>query len=74
MSRRNKLISILLLVGMALLFIFQNVATVEIQFLFWSTSMPRSLMILLILLTGMLIGWFLRSYLRYRKKNRSHVI
>ena len=66
----GKLITILVLIGMALLFIFQNVAMVEIQFLFWSTSMPRSLMILLILLTGIAIGWFLRSYLRYRKTRR----
>ena len=41
----GKLITILVLIGMALLFLVQNVAMVEIQFLFWSTSMPRSLMI-----------------------------
>ncbi|MCP5349173.1 MAG: lipopolysaccharide assembly protein LapA domain-containing protein [Gammaproteobacteria bacterium] len=67
MTKNSKLISILLLSAVVLLFIFQNVATVEIQFLFWSMSMPRSLMILLILLVGILIGWFLRSYLRYRR-------
>ena len=70
MAKNSRLITILVLIGLALLFIFQNVATVEIQFLFWSTSMPRSLMILLILMTGIVIGWFLRSYLRYRKRNR----
>ena len=70
MARNNRLIAILVLIGLVLLFIFQNVATVEIHFLFWSTSMPRSLMILLILLAGILIGWFLRSYLRYLKKRK----
>jgi uncharacterized integral membrane protein len=70
MAGNSRLITILVLIGLALLFIFQNVAIVEIQFLVWSTSMPRSLMILLILLTGIVIGWFLRSYLRYRKRHK----
>lgn len=62
-----KLIFILIIVGLAVLFIVQNVAVVEIQFLFWSTQMSRSLLIFLLLAIGILVGWFLRSYLRYRK-------
>jgi len=65
-----KLIAILVLAGLVLLFVLQNAATVEIQFLFWSLSMPRSLMIFLILGAGFLIGWFLRSYLRFRKSRQ----
>lgn len=64
-----KLIIILILAGLALLFVFQNVAVVEIQFLFWSTRMPRSLLVVLLLATGTTIGWFLHSFLRYRKKS-----
>lgn len=36
-----KLIAILILVGLVVLFIVQNVAVVEIQFLFWAIQMPR---------------------------------
>jgi len=63
-----KLIIIITLASLALLFIFQNVAIVEIQLLFWSTSMPRSLLVVLLLTTGITIGWFLHSFVRYRKK------
>lgn len=69
-----KLISILGLVGLALLFIFQNVAVVEIQFLFWSAQMARSVLMLLVLGVGFLIGWFLHSYLHYRKVKRENEI
>ncbi|MBT8146829.1 MAG: LapA family protein [Gammaproteobacteria bacterium] len=62
-----KLTIILILVGLALLFVFQNVAIVEIQFLFWSTSMPRSLLVVLLLATGVTIGWFLHGFIRHRK-------
>lgn len=61
-----KLIAILILVGLVVLFIVQNVAVVEIRFLFWSIQMPRSLMIFLVLGTGMIIGWFLSSFLGKR--------
>lgn len=69
-----KLIAILILVGLVVLFIVQNVAVVEMQFLFWSiqmprcpdAQMPRSLMIFLVLGTGMIIGWFLSSFLGKR--------
>lgn len=65
-----KLIVILVASGLALLFIVQNVATVEIQFLFWSTRMPRSLLIILLLGSGFALGWFLNGHLRQRR-NRS---
>lgn len=62
-----KLIGLLLLAGLVVLFIVQNVATVEIQFLFWSTQMPRSLMIFLIFAVGILVGWFLHGFLALRR-------
>ena len=62
-----KLIFILIIVGLSVLFIVQNVAVVEIQFLFWSIQMSRSVLIFLLLAIGILVGWFLHSYLRYRK-------
>ena len=64
-----KLITILILAGLVVLFIIQNVAVVEIQFLFWSMQMSRSLLMFLLFATGMVMGWFLHGYLKYRKKS-----
>jgi len=63
-----KLIIILILAGLAVLFIIQNVALVEIQFLFWSIKMSRSLLMFLLLAIGMVMGWFLYGYVHIRKK------
>lgn len=63
-----KLTIISVLAGIALLFILQNVAIVEIQFLFWAIRMPRSLLVVLLLAIGMAIGWFLHSFIRHRNK------
>ncbi len=67
-----KLISLAILAGLILIFVMQNIAVVEIQFLFWSTQMPRSLMVLLVLLVGVICGWILHSFLHNKKLNRSH--
>ena len=64
-----KLITILILAGLVVLFIIQNVAVVEIQLLFWSIQMSRSLLMFLLLAIGMVMGWFLHGYLKYRKKS-----
>jgi uncharacterized integral membrane protein len=61
------LMLILALAGIALLFILQNVAAVDVNFLFWTVSMSRSLLILLTLAIGFLLGWFVRLYLSYRQ-------
>ena len=67
-----KLILILILAGLILLFIIQNVAVVEIQFLFWSIQISRSLLIFLLLAIGIIIGWFLHGYLKQRKGESNH--
>ena len=64
-----KLIFVLILAAVALLFIMQNVAAVEIQFLFWSIQMSRALLMFLLLAIGIVIGWFLHSYVKYRGVN-----
>ena len=66
-----KLILIIILSGLSVLFIIQNVASTELQFLFWSMQMSRSLLIFVLLAIGIIIGWFLHSYFRHRMdKNR----
>jgi putative membrane protein len=64
-----KLIFVLMLTSLAVLFIMQNVAAVEIQFLFWSIQMSRALLMFLLLAIGIVIGWFLHSYMKYRGTN-----
>jgi putative membrane protein len=71
-SMNYKLILILILAGLGVLFIIQNVAVVEIQFLFWSIQLSRSLLIFFLLSIGILIGWFLQGYLKYRKGKSNH--
>ncbi|MBU2053596.1 MAG: LapA family protein [Proteobacteria bacterium] len=63
-----KKILIILLAGLAFLFIIQNMAVVEIQFLFWSVALSRSLVILLLLAVGIAIGWFLHSFINHRRE------
>ena len=62
-----KLIFNLVLVGLLVIFIVQNVAVVEIRFLFWKVSMSRSIMIFLVLAVGIIMGWMLRSRLGSEK-------
>jgi lipopolysaccharide assembly protein A len=62
------LVLVLTLAGIALLFIIQNVAAVDVNFLWWTVSMSRALLILFTLAIGFLLGWFLHSYSSYRKK------
>jgi putative membrane protein len=62
-----KLIVVLLLSAAALLFIVQNTAVVEIRFLVWSIQMSRSIWMILLLGAGIVIGWFLRAWLKHRR-------
>lgn len=63
-----KLILVLILSGLAVLFIVQNVAVVEIQFLIWSLSLSRSLLMFLLLAIGVVVGWLLHSYMLHRRR------
>ena len=63
-----KLVSTLVLIGLAAIFIIQNVAVVEIHFLFWKLSMSRSLFMIIILLVGTAAGWLGHSYYIHRKR------
>ena len=62
--RKLRLISSIVLVTLVLVFALQNVATVEVQFLFWSLPLPRSLLLFLVLVIGVIAGWFLRGATR----------
>jgi uncharacterized integral membrane protein len=61
------LVPVLALAGIALIFVIQNVAAVDVNFLLWTISMSRALLIIFTLAIGFLLGWFLHSYYSYRK-------
>lgn len=68
-----RLILVLILGSLAVIFIAQNVAVVEISFLFWRASLSSALLIFFTLMIGFLLGWFLKSYLLYQK-SRSDLV
>ena len=57
MSKKN--IVIIVLAALFVLFVVQNTRIVEVQLLFWTVSMSRSLMLLGTLFIGLIGGWFL---------------
>ena len=69
-----KLVLILLLSSLAVVFITQNTAVVEISFLYWGASMSSALLIFFTLVIGFILGWFLHSYLLYRKSKRDELV
>lgn len=63
-----KLLTAIVLLVLVLIFIFQNVEMVQIQFLVWQVETARGLMALIIFLVGVVTGWLGRSQLAHRKK------
>ncbi len=57
-----KLIISLILTGITVLFVIQNVSVVEIKFLFWSIAMSRALLIFFVLAAGIVIGWMMHGF------------
>jgi len=64
---RFYLILVLALAGVAVIFIIQNVAAVDVNFLLWTVSMSRALLIIFTLAIGFMLGWFVHSFYSYRK-------
>lgn len=62
-----KLAVSLALIIVVAIFIIQNTAVTELRFLFWTLAMSRSLMMFLLLGTGITVGWFLRGHFANRK-------
>lgn len=44
----------------AVLFAIQNAAEVDVRFLLWQTSISKALLIVIMLLAGMIAGYFLQ--------------
>jgi len=59
-----------LIVGVAaLIFIFQNSEQQQVNFLFFSAMVPLSVVIILSMLLGAILGWFF-GYMRRRRRRR----
>jgi uncharacterized integral membrane protein len=67
MQSLKSILSLLLIIAV-LIFAIQNFATVEIQFLFWSFSLPRALMIVALLGIGFIIGMLFYSLVLHRRR------
>lgn len=59
-----KLITTVALLVFVIVFMVQNAAMVEIKILFWEIAISRALLIFMMLLLGVVIGWFLRTMYR----------
>ena len=54
--------------GLAVIFILQNAAVVDVQFLVWTVSLSRALLMFILLALGIVIGWILNGVMRLRRE------
>lgn len=67
-----KLAITMVLLLLVMVFAVQNAAVVEIRLLLWEVALPRSLLIFMMLLIGMVLGWFARSMFRILRARDDH--
>jgi uncharacterized integral membrane protein len=65
-----KIILIVIVACLTLIFTIQNLAAVTVSIFFWEISLSLALLIFFMLLIGFIIGWFLHSFLAYRKDKK----
>ena len=65
-----KITLVVILIFLTLIFVAQNIDIVTVSFLFWEISMSRAVLLFFSLIIGFIIGWFLHSYLSYRKDKK----
>lgn len=52
---------------LVVIFIVQNTEVVAVRILFWELSMSRAVLIFLVLVVGIILGWVLGSWARFKK-------
>jgi len=65
-----KLIAFILSIVFLTLFAMQNIEQVEVTFLFWGLSMPRSLLMLVLFCLGVLCGISFSAMANHKKSSR----
>ncbi len=71
MIKDKKLIKIIIISIVAIItviVVFQNVAPIKLNFLFWTFSISRFLVLFLLFTIGFITGWLLRSQSLLRKR------
>ncbi len=63
----GKLIFGVILAGLSVVFIIQNVTVVDLRFLFWTLSMSGALLMFFILAAGIVLGWVLHGSFNRRR-------
>lgn len=58
---KSKVTGATILLALVIVFVIQNTETVQVRLLLWNLSMPRSIMIFLVLLIGVAVGVLFRS-------------
>ena len=66
---KYKLTAVIVLVFLAVVFIVQNAAVVDIKVFFWTISISRILLMFMLLIIGIVIGFLFNSYLKHVKKS-----
>lgn len=64
------IVLLIIVAGLAVVFTIQNVAAVTVNIFFWEISLSLALLIFFTLAIGFAIGWFLHSFLVYRKDKK----
>ena len=49
---------------LALVFVIQNLETVQVNFLLWTVQMPRAVMLLVVFLAGAATAWLFATFRR----------
>ena len=59
--RHAKLVIAIVLVGLIMTFTLQNYEVVQLRLLFWSVEMSRAILVALVFVTGIGLGYIMRS-------------
>ena len=63
-----KLIIALILSGIGVVFLIQNVEVITITFFFWSFAISQALLVFLLIALGICVGWLLHRHSPKKKK------
>ncbi len=64
------MILVMILTGLAVVFIVQNAQVAELRFFVWTLAMSQALLLFLVLATGVLAGWVLHAWFAHRRARR----
>jgi len=67
-----RLIASLVLTGLIVLFVVQNAALVQVQFLLWTVELSRALLIFVVLAVGIIVGWLMRGHVTSVAREREN--